>query len=293
MNIYNYNARITTKTPSAFIFMIDQSGSMSEPTQLDGIRMSKAEAVSVIISSLIEEIMSRCKRDGGYKDYLHFVVLGYSGGTLRSVITGDVDNCTFLTPSQLANIKKPVKTIERERILPNGEKTVSVTHLKQWVKPEASNTTPMLKAFETVYKLCSDWTKKYKDTDCFPPIIINITDGEASDGSNEEIIGITERIKELGTNNGKTLLFNIHTSSDMDAQTVNFPASPEELPCERYADLLFRISSEIPEIYHEQIENNLNVKIDSRGVRALSYNADMANVLKMINIGSISINFIG
>src|SRR5690606_27951010 len=54
-----------------------------------------------------------------------------------------------------------------------------------WIMPVSGSNTPMTKAFENAKRLCNDWINWGNHNDCHPPIIINITDGEATDaGSN-------------------------------------------------------------------------------------------------------------
>jgi len=40
----------------------------------------------------------------------------------------------------------------------------------------------MMRAFENAYRVCEAWINWGNHRDCHPPIVINITDGEATDG---------------------------------------------------------------------------------------------------------------
>lgn len=62
-----YSARISRKTPALFVILIDQSGSMEEPTTLYGKSVSKAEAVATTVNMLIGECCIEVvgKRDTG------------------------------------------------------------------------------------------------------------------------------------------------------------------------------------------------------------------------------------
>lgn len=72
-----YSARISRKTPALFVILIDQSGSMEEPTTLYGKSVSKAEAVATTVNMLIGELLHRSRREEGYRDYFDIAVLGY------------------------------------------------------------------------------------------------------------------------------------------------------------------------------------------------------------------------
>ena len=81
-----YEARISRNHPAAFLILIDQSGSMSEPTTFHGRRMSKSEAVALTVNMLIDELLNRCKREEGYRDYFDIAVQGYHGDRVVSLV---------------------------------------------------------------------------------------------------------------------------------------------------------------------------------------------------------------
>ena len=54
-----YSARISRKSPALFVILIDQSGSMEEPTSLYGRTVSKAEAVAATVNMLLGELLQR------------------------------------------------------------------------------------------------------------------------------------------------------------------------------------------------------------------------------------------
>ena len=93
-----YEARISRNHPAAFLILIDQSGSMSEPTTFHGRRMSKSEAVALTVNMLIDELLNRCKREEGYRDYFDIAVQGYHGDRVVS-LWGDPER-TFMRPSE-------------------------------------------------------------------------------------------------------------------------------------------------------------------------------------------------
>ena len=60
----SYLARITQNTPTAILLLVDQSGSMSEPTRWNGQSVTKAQAVAATINTLLSELVARSRRDG-------------------------------------------------------------------------------------------------------------------------------------------------------------------------------------------------------------------------------------
>src|SRR5205085_392090 len=49
-----------------------------------------------------------------------------------------------------------------------------------WVDPHAEGGTPMTDALRQAHATLSSWTEKHPRS--FPPVVFNITDGEATDG---------------------------------------------------------------------------------------------------------------
>jgi len=291
MKEQQYSARITRKTPSAFVFMLDLSGSMEEKVNFNGEEVTKSAAVSRLINNTLSELVNHCRREEGYRDYLDIAVIGYGGDQVWSLLPEGSSHPVFRKPDELAYAPVETRTVFRERTLPDGNKVMSSTECKAWVKPSALGKTPMLSAFEQVYKLLYDWTHRHCDQQCFPPMIIHITDGEATDGEAHEILAAAEKLQQLRTADGHVLLMNIYIGTDNDKQAVLFPASEAILPDTPYARLLFRMSSGMPAIYRTRI-----AEITGRPVpntcRGMSYNTSMTDLISLLNIGSLSVSLL-
>jgi len=95
----------------------------------------------------------------------------------------------------------------------------------------------MPQALEMAASITSRHTSQYADS--HPPIIINITDGQA--GGIEEP---ARKIRTCSTEDGDALLFTIQIASD-GGRPIIFPAT---LPagCSSYTETLFEISSVVP-----------------------------------------------
>lgn len=287
----SYLARITQKCPTAVLLLVDQSGSMAEPTLWGGETVTKAEAVSSAINTLLAELIARSRRDGGYQPYYDIAALGYSGSLVRSILPAVGDDL-FLTPELLADNPAGTRQVQRVRTLPDGRQVVTLMHEKIWVKPVADWNTPMTAAFDAAYKLLKGWCVKYKGQPCYPPTIINITDGEATDGDAEHLTEAAQKLMSLGTADGNVLLINIHMSSLTGEEPVLFPASSADLPDDRYARLLFDISSPMPALYREEIALMTGLPAVGEGVRGMAFNANMTDLVRMMNIGTATANLL-
>ena len=251
-----YSARITTLRPTAFLVMVDQSGSMAEPVEWAGETMPKAGAVAQVINSILAEIMARTKGDDSYRRYFDVAAIGYGGAGVYSLLpAGD---SWFMTPAQLAGSVRRNEEFQRERTLPDGRKILARNTRKIWIEPTAEGTTPMQAAFNRALELLRLWCAEMaQGGPSFPPVVINITDGEATDGGPEAVEAAAEKIKSLSTGDGNVLLMNIHVGGDGNRSVV-FPADERQLPEDRYARLLYRISSVMPEVYAGQIGEMLD-----------------------------------
>lgn len=291
MNRQQYSARITRKTPSAFVFMLDLSGSMEEKVVFNGETVTKASALAALINNTLSELVYRCRREEGYRDYLDIAVIGYGGDRVWSLLPAGNTHPVFRKPGELAYAPVDTVKIFKERTLPNGNKVVSYMENKAWVKPHSLGKTPMFAAFEEVYKLLFGWTRQHAGEYCFPPVVINITDGEATDAEDSQLLAVSEKLRELRTADGHVLLMNIYIGSETGKKAILFPASEEELPEAPYARLLFRMSSPMPEIYRKRIREISGFPVGEY-CRGMSYNASMTDLVGLLNIGSVSVTLL-
>ena len=113
----------------------------------------------------------------------------------------------------------------------------------------------------------------------FPPTVINITDGASGDG---DPTSEANKIKQLGTSDGKVLLCNVHIS-DKHATPIAFPDSEAMLPDE-FAKLLFNISVTLPEPFLPTAKNlGFTVTPNSK---AFTFNADPVKLIQFLDIGT-------
>ena len=76
-----YTAEISRTNPSCFLFLVDQSGSMEDPFGGER-RPSKADGVADAINRLLQNLVLKCAKAEGVRDYYHVGVIGY--GETRS-----------------------------------------------------------------------------------------------------------------------------------------------------------------------------------------------------------------
>ena len=281
-----YTQSITRTHRTAFIFVIDGSGSMAEKIRFRGRLMTKADAVASITTGMLFELIERARRSDGVRDYYDIAVLGYSGDDeVYSLLPGSRE---AISVTELAAGEPPLKTEIVEYRLPDGSNALREISTPAWVEPEAVGQTPMCEALRRVRDIAAKWCADPVHAESFPPIVFNITDGEATDCDDEELCAVAEQIKSLRTADGNVLLVNIHIAAGDTPRTVFFPSTEEAGYPNRYAAVLYECSSLMPEVFDEAIR-------EAKGpgatppFRGMSYNASAEQLITMLNIGSISV----
>ena len=275
-----YQAQITRTRKRAIIILLDRSGSMAEETLFERRKTTKAEALADVTNLLIEEIINHSHRDRYIGDYFDVGVIGYSDEKATALLGGGMHRIVDLDA-----MNTPLKNIQLQRTLPSGAYCSTLVDRRQWITPEAKGRTPMGDALRMAKRMCATWCRKHPES--FPPIVINITDGEATDASREELIKLAESIKSVGTQDGKTLLMNIHIISKYDniSESLRFPAEGETLPVNRHAKLLYEMSSPLPEIYNIPI---MELRGGTPPFRAVCYNSSLGELFSLLSIGSLN-----
>lgn len=281
-----YTAQITRDSPSAFLFLIDQSGSMAEMLEYNGEKISKADAVAKIINKLLYDIINRCKKAEGIRDYFEIALIGYGGNSAHSanlLWEGNLAGRDWVKVSELDQNYVSKEEVVIEKVI-RGVVKHSSESVKSWIKPLAKYRTPMKPAFEMAHTLVGEWIANHSNAVCFPPVIMNITDGAVTDATEEEVIQAARMIEQLHTTDGNVMLMNIHIS-DKKGDSVLFPANSSQLPKNNYAKFLYDLSSELPVIFHKEIAAFKHSDIASKYI-AMAYNADMAALIQILNIGT-------
>jgi len=268
-----YTAEISRNAPSCLFFLIDQSGSMGDP--FGEAKRRKADGVADAINRLLQNLVIKCAKPEGVRDYYEIGALGY-GSKLHLGFGGALTGRELAALSEVA--VSPARIEERTKKVDDGAGGLidQATKLPVWFESVAHGGTPMSKAFDTAHGILEKWVAAHPAS--FPPIIINITDGESTDGDPTRA---AEGLKALATQDGNALLFNMYLSAQ--GKPVEFPASDEAL-ADIYAKKLFALSSELPSYMREIAQQEgFPVEFGSRGFVA---NADMVSVIRFLDIGT-------
>lgn len=280
-----YSQEITRRHRAAIVVAIDQSCSMSGRMTLNGWNLTKAEAVSMVVGQLVDELILHANRDNTIRHYYDIALVGYSGDEVYSLLG---DEIAFHPITMLAEREVPriAYTLSHKTI--NGDTRNILNEVSMWAKPAAQGATPMYKMICSVTNLVEEWCSRSENRDSFPPLVFNITDGEASDAGYDMLRSAAHRLQSIGTTDGKTLFVNIHISSDTNHTPIIFPNLNEVPLAIHHAHLLMDMSSIMPESLHPYIVE-CRSWFASPPYIAMSYNASMSELVAMLNIGSRSL----
>ena len=279
-----YTAQITRNTPTAFIFLIDQSVSMQNYTTLYGEEMPMAEAVARIVNHQLNELVLRCIKGSETRDYYDIAIIGY-GENAYSGWKGELEGRDFVKPSELKEHPYKKITTKKETRTRKGVKVVEIEEV-QWIEAEATEGwTRVHLAFEKAKGLLDEWMEKHHDKDCYPPTIINITDGEFNGATKEYVLQQANELKSMFTNDGNVILFNIHISANK-AVCVTCPASKDEVSFSSLATTMYEMSSLLPMRYSDRIADLRGDGTPNNRYRAMSINADMSTLIQLMDIGT-------
>jgi hypothetical protein len=254
------------------LFLLDQSSSMEKAFGGPSGKV-KAQGVADAINRLLQNLTIRCTRAEGVRHYYDVGVIGYGGLANGPVLGGALAGKELVPIAEIAD--NPVRVEKRQK--DDGAGGLVDFQLPIWFDPVAHNGTPMCGAFRQARSSLERWVQDHPHS--YPPIVINLTDGEATDGDPAEP---ARALSELSTSDGDVLVFNCHISST-SGQPVLFPRSEEEAPDE-FAKLLFRLSSPLPPgLSAAAKQAGLPVGSAARG---FAFNADLVDVIRFVDIGT-------
>jgi hypothetical protein len=240
------------------------------------VQQKKTEVVADSINRLLTELAVKCAKEEGVRDYFHVAVIGY-GRSVGSAFKGALSGRDLVPLSEVAN--NPARVEERTKKVPDGAGGLveTTTSFPVWMDPVADGGTPMTRALTYAGSLVSRWLAEHPG--CFPPIVLNLTDGESTDG---DPTNAALEIQTQASADGAALLFNLHVSGT-DASAITFSDSDTALP-DAYARTLFGMSSVLPpHMRSYAMQEGFNV---TDGTRGFVYNADITSVIQFLDIGT-------
>lgn len=270
----SHSQRIDRIRPANLIFLIDQSDSMRN--EMAGAATARDRTVADTINSFLFELILKCVKSPqeGPRPYFALGVIGYRTDDAGRPVVGSALGGPFADQPRAWTTDLAATPLRIDASTSPG--STAVVSKPIWVEPHAAGGTPMCAALDLAGRIAKSWVDGYPDS--FPPIVINITDGESTDG---DPTPWARRLQSLATTDGNVLLFNLNITGDATAPIL-FPDRPDGLPAD--GQRLFAMSSPLPPLMVEAArQEGHQVR---PGARAFGFNADLRAVVSFLNVGT-------
>ncbi|WIG58560.1 MAG: hypothetical protein OJF49_001306 [Ktedonobacterales bacterium] len=292
-----YTERLTRQRPGLFVVLLDQSGSMSE--QVEGEQLTKADYATAAVNELIATMCDAAGVDDSnqVKKLAYISVFGYNDSVMS------VLNRPGGPPGEPLDIRYLsqhfVGTQEVQRaIFDSGANTyrTAIVTAPYWIdQPKAEGRTQMAKALQQAQFIIQRWLDTAMPLppqepgqaarhECFPPVVINITDAEHNGEGDPEAVAAA--IRSQGTSQGNCLIFTCHITKDR-RQPLVFPSSPAELvQLHPTAVTMFNMSSIMPDLLREKAARITHGRQVPPGAHTFVYNANAQLLAEFLRWGT-------
>src|SRR5580698_6605260 len=141
-----YVAEISRSNPSCFLFLIDQSGSMREPFGASASTKNKANGLADAINRLLQNLVIKCAKSEGIRDYYYVGVIGYGGSAVAPAFSGALSGKELVSISEIGN--SPARVEQRVKKVEDGMGGLVEQSVKFpiWFDAVADGGTPMCEA---------------------------------------------------------------------------------------------------------------------------------------------------
>lgn len=262
-----YFYKVSNQHPTALVFIIDHSESMSRSAEIAGRKYDyMSDAVASIVNSQIQKLLERCTENGNVSDLFHIAVIGY-GKEAYSAWSGRLKGRGFVPMSEIA--------------LSKGDDEFP------WIEPcDDGGGSHCELAMQRAYELLHQWMQDQYSTHFFPPTVIHITDGDVNDHG-REFIQYAEKIKGLRTSDGNVLVWNLNISPNRRSEFL-LPTGADLYAIVNCGLLLYEASSVLPEAFNKEIAA-IKGDCDDLPHRALGVNVSLDTMSKLIDLSTSSL----
>jgi hypothetical protein len=271
-----YTKQISSASPGLIIVLIDQSGSMADPYTSD---RSKADFAALAVNRVVHEVINSCVSGDTIRPRVEIGGIGYNGNGAHILEYGHGE--PFL--DNVSTLAEHMETVTFKRRVADGAGGIfeQDIHLRAFVKPEAYGGTPMGDAFDLAREKIEVFVSQCPDS--FPPVVINITDGEPQDFDHAR--AAAQRLTATGTSDGNTLLLNAHIDKAASGQ-LTLPNDNSGFTRNDCANFLYSIASVLPEKLALAARGMGFADVIPGTTRGFVFNADADTLVRFLNFGS-------
>ncbi len=264
---------------SLFVFLLDHSLSMQEPLAHNS--PSKIHELTAAINAWLMDVCMSCSTDSGFEDCCDVAVIRYvtddeANPVIESALAGPLAGKELVAIGEIASNPSHIETALSVLKDAGTGKLVEVPQqVPIWMYPLTRGATPTCSAICKACEIIDEWIARNPEGS--PPVVINITDGESSEG---DPIPYADVLKQRETINGNALFFNVCLSSG-SADPLIFVGNDELLP-DLFARTLFQMSSVLPQVIVEKARRE--GQACESNARGIAYNADKDTLIKFLEL---------
>ncbi len=234
-------------------------------------------AADALNKTLYDLALNACMKDGRAVDRINIGAYYYSSGRVRWAIDTLPEGKGWSPARDWVN---GFHHIEKVVISSDGDQEIE-QEIPIWFFPQATGDTPMLGAMRKAADVVGRHVSEHPDS--YPPIVINISDGEPTDGDWSEVKQAASGITDCATNDGGSLLLNIQITEHSHSPLV-FPRMQSVQGCPEEVIFMAEMSSELPaNMLVEARRIGMDLKEGSKG---LILDADWSLLTKFLRVGT-------
>ena len=256
-----YQTRIDSGHPQLIVFAVDRSESTDDLVNVAGSQRPICELIAQTLNRTIVQVAHTCRPRGVLRDYAYVSAIMYGNDQATVGFGGALGDRPIVPITEL--IANPLDFHEGDPV---------------WITPLAKGSTPMCAGLNQCVTVLGSWCAEHPEAPA--PIVMHITDGESTDGGPKAAM---QRIVQVGTNDGPTILFNIHLSKH-SGQAERYPETAEHLQ-DPFAELLFNLSSVLPE-HMRKAARRFGLEVGD-SARAMVFNAEPADLWQALSVGTV------
>ena len=137
----SYSVVPNRANPMAILFVVDQSGSMSDKMPRSG--NTKADQVATVINKMFAELITKAKKQDGVRDYYDVGVIGYGQRGVYNALQGPLSQQILNPISKISANPLRVEQRMNEVVTATGDLVQIPENFSIWFDPVSSGGTPM------------------------------------------------------------------------------------------------------------------------------------------------------
>jgi len=244
---------INRQYKALIVFLLNQSRSMENP--IANRKRRKIDELTAEINAWLEDLVISSSRETGIKDFFDVAVIGYStdeqaNPIIGPAMIGPLAGRDIVTIREIADCPARLDTVKESMLDEDTGEMLSILLQKPiWIDPVTRGQAPICSAIVKACEIIDAWIPQHSRS--FPPIVINITDGESSEG---DPTPYADSLKQRATEDGAVLFLNCCLSS-VAADSFLFKGNDEALS-DGITRRLFAMSSVLPDSWRESLNTS-------------------------------------